>query len=353
MWLMAGIAAGTIGGGLASDIYGRRPVLIAALLLAAAGALASSMQPHSWNALLLGRLVVGLGSGAALVICRVALREAYEASEQLRISSYLSLSVATTTLSAPLLGSWIYASHGLQGTLLASLTFALGVLILGWRGFPETRAVHRVTQLGTRARVAAMCRLLLDPHFVQITAILSLGWAVLVLFGASLPTLLQVQFGQDRFTYAFGATAVYVAYFVGIRLSRRLLPRVAAPVQMRAAAAALVTSVALLFALEWSTGINAAALLTLASWAFFLLGFVLPLAQLLVLRDSYANFGAVASLFYFIELLSGVVILWTFLQVDYDPLIKLLVACGTVSLVLTMVTCFYCTSDRSRERHNG
>ena len=336
VWLMAGVAIGTLAGGAASDRLGRRNTLLTALVIAGLGSLISFVFVKNWSAFVSGRLLAGSGSGAALVLCRVSLREECELSRQLLVSSYLSLSVALTTVTSPLLGILTFEAFGLSGLLLLNLVFSGFVLFVAIYGFKETQKIkndHR----GLANLFSDAGKLLHDSHFLLVTSVVTLAWVIFVLLGASLPTLLQGQFSLSRKEYAVAIAAAYFAYFFGIRVSRQILSDVGPYVQIIRATLMLVLVFGTMIVYVMQNNVSAYAFIGAVVCVYFLLGFILPLAQALVMRDKYPSFGLVASLFYFTELLCGAVALWVFSAVHGDLLTKLVVACLVTATVLSFV----------------
>ncbi len=327
---------GTLAGGAVSDRLGRRNTILAALFIAGLGSLISFVFEESWFALVGGRLLAGSGSGAALVLCRVALREECGISRQLLVSSYLSLSVALTTVTGPLLGNWTFEAFGLRGLLLLNLGASGFVLLIALLGFKETRRV-KIDRRGAPSVFVDAGGLLRDPHFLFVTGVVTLAWVIFVLLGASLPTLLQVRFGFSRQEYAVATATAYLAYFVGIRVSRKMLASVGPYAQITRATAMLVPVFGAAIVCVMQSDVSARAFIGVVVCVYVLLGFVLPLAQALVMRDEYPSFGLVASLFCFTELLCGAVALWVFSGVPGDLLTRLVVACLGAATVLCFV----------------
>lgn len=335
IWLMGGVAIGCLTGGSASDQLGRRTTILSFLLITCLGSLISLVFDNSWFALLGGRLLVGLGAGAALVVCRVALRETCTISTQLIVSSYLSISVTLTTVAAPLLGILAYGVNGLHGVLSLTVVASILVLIVVYSGFTETQRTTPGKASG-RARLHEAVRLLGDLHFLLITLTVTLGWVIFVLFGTSLPTLLQLRFGFDRQEYAYVIAAVYLAYFLGIRGSQWMLRRIAPYRQIMISASSLALMLGVVAVFVVGNSLSAHAFVVVVVCVYVLLGFVLPLGQSLVMRDRYSNFGLVASVFYFVELLGGAAALWAFSNFQGDLFKKLAVAGAIITLGLAL-----------------
>jgi len=352
VWLMTGVAIGTLVGGTVSDRFGRRNTLLVALVIATLGSLVSFVLKENWSALISGRFLAGSGSGAALVLCRVALREECDISRQLLVSSYLSLSVALTTITSPLLGNWTFTAFGLRGLLLLNLASSGVVLLIALNGFKETQKIQR-GQHGLAHLFSNVGLLLRDPHFLLVTGIVTLAWLIFVLLGASLPTLLQERFKFSRQGYAVSTAFAYLAYFAGIRTSRKILTNIDPYSQLTYATSMLVLMFGIVIFYVTQSEFSAWIFIGMVACIYVLLGLVLPLTQTLVMRDEYSNFGLVASLFYFTELLSGAMALLGFSGLQGDLLIRLVIACLFTATVLFVfsIGLAACARQKNCQRH--
>ena len=80
--------------------WGRRPPLLAGILLYTLASLALTRMP-SIEALAAGRFVQGLGASAGLVIARAVIRDRYDTTESARLFSLTFLVLAIAPMLAP------------------------------------------------------------------------------------------------------------------------------------------------------------------------------------------------------------------------------------------------------------
>lgn len=86
-----------------SWLYGRRPVLLSAILLFAAGTIVCGCA-QSPLVLLIGRCIQGVGAGATEPVKALVLFDLFDLRERSKWMAYLNVSWALGTISGPLLG---------------------------------------------------------------------------------------------------------------------------------------------------------------------------------------------------------------------------------------------------------
>ncbi|KUE81271.1 multidrug efflux MFS transporter EmrD [Aeromonas schubertii] len=89
-----------------SDRMGRRPVLVIGMMVFLAGTLVIQWVP-TFDALLLGSVIQGLGTGAAGAMSRTVMRDRYSGAELNRANSLVSMGVIFSPLLAPMIGGWL------------------------------------------------------------------------------------------------------------------------------------------------------------------------------------------------------------------------------------------------------
>ena len=98
---LLGFAFGQLLLGPASDRLGRRPVLIASLVVYALAGAAAAAAP-SIGALILLRLLQGFGACAGVVVSRAVVRDVFEGAEAVSRQSFLSAIATLAMLLAPM-----------------------------------------------------------------------------------------------------------------------------------------------------------------------------------------------------------------------------------------------------------
>ena len=123
--------------GTLSDVVGRRPTLLAGILLYAIGA-GIGMVAHDYQQLLAGRLVQGMGAAAAQVLSLALIRDRYSGREMARIMSLVFMVFIMVPVIAPALGSACIALWGWRSVFASMLLMSVAVAVWFGLRMPET-----------------------------------------------------------------------------------------------------------------------------------------------------------------------------------------------------------------------
>lgn len=120
--------------GMASDRFGRKPVIIAGLLLFAFGSVVAAMADSIWG-VILGRALQGSGAIAAVVMALAAdlTREEHRVKIMAFIGTTIGLSFSIALIFGPLLDSWI----GVSGIFWLTAILAIGAIPVLQRYVPQ------------------------------------------------------------------------------------------------------------------------------------------------------------------------------------------------------------------------
>lgn len=120
--------------GVASDYFGRKPVIVAGLLVFALGSFLAAWAPDiQW--IIAGRVLQGAGAISAAVTALAAdlTREEHRTKVMAMIGSSIGLVFALSLVGAPLLYGWI----GMGGLFVMTGGLALAAIVLLYRVVPE------------------------------------------------------------------------------------------------------------------------------------------------------------------------------------------------------------------------
>ncbi len=140
--LFLGFGIGQLVVGPLSDRLGRRPTMHAGLLLFMAGCLVSVFAP-SFEAMIAGRVVQGIGVAAPRVVTIAMVRDQYEGREMARLMSFVMAVFILVPTVAPALGQGILWLGGWRGIFLTFIVMALFALVWFGRRQPETLPPER------------------------------------------------------------------------------------------------------------------------------------------------------------------------------------------------------------------
>lgn len=149
-------AVATLVFGKLSDMYGRRPILLASLAFFAVGSALTALSSTMVIAIA-AMTVLALGQGALAPLCFAVLGDLYAPAERARWSGLLAIPAGIAALIAPTLAGLITDSMSWRGlfwvmvplVLLSGLLVAMGVPALKERGS------HKIDYLGTALLIVA------------------------------------------------------------------------------------------------------------------------------------------------------------------------------------------------------
>jgi DHA1 family bicyclomycin/chloramphenicol resistance-like MFS transporter len=236
-----GLAVGQLAYGPLSDRYGRRPVLVAGLVLYAAAGLAASFLGDV-HQLIVARLLQALGGSAGMVIGRAIVRDTTLPQESARRLATMNLMVALGPGAAPLIGGalatafgWRSIFYGLALLGMVNVVFALWLL-------PETRAVAVGPKAGGLARNYG--KLLVSPAFVGFAIGGGCATTSMYAFLSVSPFIFAHQLGRPDYEVGIYPAILVAGLWLGTVAATRLIPRV--PIDKLAVGANIVSVAAAL-----------------------------------------------------------------------------------------------------------
>jgi DHA1 family bicyclomycin/chloramphenicol resistance-like MFS transporter len=196
-----------------SDRFGRRPVLLAGLLVYVAATFAC-LASASIPMLVASRFVQAVGACSGAVIGRAIVRDVYGAAGAARMLGYITAGMAVGPILGPMLGGWIAPRYGWQGAFAVLAAIGVSLLAAVALRLPESNA-HRDS---TATRLAPLLRhyrkLFADRRYVGYALTVAFTYAGIFSFvsGSSFVLIEVLDVAPEHFGLLFGgAVTGYVA----------------------------------------------------------------------------------------------------------------------------------------------
>jgi len=301
-----GLAAGQLLWGPLSDRFGRKPVLLSALLLMLASTLAAAFMT-SVAAVGSARLIQGLAMSSGAVIVRSIVRDLYAHEQAARLLATVTIVFSIVPIAAPLTGALLVGGGSWQAVFW--FLAAAAALLLTWTGFglaetapAERRSIHPVDLARTFTSILRERRFVAPFVLILCSHIGILSWVSNSSF--TLVSGLGVTVGAYSLMFA----AVMCGQISGAWSSRRLVPSLGIPRLLRCGVATMLAGGAIAALLAWSGVAHWGAVV--APFFVFLFGtaLVVPNATALALSPFPATAGSASSLIGAIGFTAGAVV---------------------------------------------
>jgi MFS transporter, DHA1 family, multidrug resistance protein len=335
---LAGLAVGQLLYGPLSDRVGRRPPLMAGLVLYAAAAVACAAAP-SLGFLAAARFVQALGGCAGLVVSRAVVRDHFDVKESARVYSALMLVMGAAPILAPLLGGQVLALGGWRAIFALLACVGAAMLALVAFALPESLApAARVRRTpGETARTLA--GVLAHGRFVRLSLAGGAIQAAMFAYIAGSPYVFIELYGvpPSRFGLVFGANAVGI--ITSSQVNRWLAGRVGVVRALRGGVAvALAAYAALYLAARAHAGL--AAFLPPLWVGVSCVGIVLPSATAAAMASYGAQAGSASAVLGVLQAACGA-IASTAVSALADgtarPMAGVMLTCGVLAGALVVV----------------
>ena len=203
VYLLAYAAMSLVHGPL-SDALGRRPVILAGLVvfvLASVGCALSTSLPM----LLWFRALQGFSAGVGLIVGRAVIRDVLHGHDAQRLMSQVSMIFGIAPAVAPIIGGWLLGWQRWPGIFWFLAAFAIGLIAVVWRGLPETHPPASRLPLEARPLLRGYATILRRPRFLRLTLAGALNFGALFLYIASAPAFVidQLGLGERDFGWFF------------------------------------------------------------------------------------------------------------------------------------------------------
>jgi DHA1 family bicyclomycin/chloramphenicol resistance-like MFS transporter len=206
-----GMGLGTFVTGPLSDSFGRKPVILGGAALYISGALIAWSGP-SLEAVLLGRVLQGLGAAGPRVVALAIVRDLYEGRQMARIVSFAMMIFTLFPAVAPLIGSAIIAGFGWRAIFLAFFAFSL--VSVGWLTLRQEETLPRPARRPFRIGALISATVEVVTHRVVFLSIVVQSFVFALLFAtiATVQPVFDITYGRNAdFPWIFATIALVSA----------------------------------------------------------------------------------------------------------------------------------------------
>jgi MFS transporter, DHA1 family, multidrug resistance protein len=209
-----------------SDAFGRRRVILSALLAFGLAALGCALSPTVvW--LTAFRVVQGMSAGVGTVVGRAIIRDCFDGAAAARLLALVSMIFSLSPALAPVFGGWVVTLFTWRAIFLALFAYAVAMLALCVRSLPETLPRHARRPFGIGILMNDYVAVFGNRRFRLVALALALSFAGLFLYVASVPVFLGRELGLPPTEYAVMFVPIVAGIVLGSLAAERLAGRVA------------------------------------------------------------------------------------------------------------------------------
>lgn len=301
-------AIAQLAGGMLADALGRRPVVLAGLLVYTAGGLLCALAT-SFPLLLAARALQGLGAAAAVLLARTIVRDQLPREAAGRALALIGIFFAMTPILAPLVGGALVALAGWRAPFLAMAALGAVVGLASLRRLPETLAPDRRLPLDPAALLRSLAGLAASRALMAYVLANAFAYSGILLFSAAAPQVIIGHMGFPAPTYAVLFALSTLGFIAGNALSFRLVARIGVDATLRLGALFLLAGPLVMIATAQAWPAHWAALVLPQIIYTFGWGVVQPQAQAGALSTHPQSIGQASALLGFMQLaIAGLVV---------------------------------------------
>ncbi|MFA7669634.1 MAG: multidrug effflux MFS transporter [Burkholderiaceae bacterium] len=160
--------------GTLSDSFGRRPIIIASLILFGIGSVGSALAP-SYGWLLFFRALQGSSAGAGRVVGQALVRDRYHGPEAQRLFANIAMVFSLAPAIAPIVGGYLSTHVGWRAIFVMLSLFTFMLIAASWRVLPETLSAKSRQPMNLGAILRNYLRAVRNVQFLL--AIMAVGFA--------------------------------------------------------------------------------------------------------------------------------------------------------------------------------
>ncbi len=327
---LLGFAFGQLVIGPLSDKFGRRPLLLAGLILyALTGAMIAFAVNIEWMIGL--RIAQAVGACTGAVLARAVARDLFSGDELTRSLGFVTTLVAAAPGFSPLIGGLIETFFGWRATFLLLAVVGIFATLIVWLRVPETHHSREAAPSIGQA-FASYFTLLGKRDFIVPTLATTCAMAGLFAFFASSPGIFIERYGVPPALFGLIPCVTVFAVFAGGFSAPRFAKKWPGYRPIIFGLAMMTIGSSAMLAITYASDPGMFAVLGTLVFFLFGMGVVNPLSTVFALRPFPEMAGAASALIGFFQMAGGALgtVLLGFLPFPVLPGLPLVMAGGAV-----------------------
>jgi DHA1 family bicyclomycin/chloramphenicol resistance-like MFS transporter len=208
---LVAMAISTLIWGPLSDRFGRLPVMLAGMVMAAVGSALAAMAPEIWIAII-GRLLQAAGGAAGMVLARAVAQDIFGSQRAAGVIGQITAVMVAAPMIAPTLSGFVVEWTGWRGTFWMSTLLAGGLVIWTRYGLVESLPARTSGRLGETLR--GIAEISGSSAFWRYAGYAACSLAGFYYFVGITPYVMQAAFGQGPAAYGLYFMLLSATYMV-------------------------------------------------------------------------------------------------------------------------------------------
>ena len=334
--IFLGLGFGQLIFGPLSDSYGRKPIIYVGFLVFAIASIIC-VNTNSYEVLIAGRILQGIGLASPRTLSIAMIRDSYEGDYMAKVMSFIVMIFILVPIIAPTLGQYLMLTYNWQTIFNVQLGLGILVVFWFWKRQPETLAVSKRIPFRTATLNSGFIEFFKHKQAVAFTLISGFITGSFMVYLSTTQHIFEIQYdlGED-FPLIFASLAIgvgFATYLNGVYVVRIGMKRIA----LVSLAAYCLSS--LLYVVLFFNSSNPAlwVLLTFFAIQFIAVGFLFGNLRALAMQPIGHIAGVGAAINGFISTVMGVLIasgIGAYVTTTAWPLFLGFTVCGLASMVV-------------------
>ncbi len=215
-----------------SDALGRRPVVLAGLLIYSLASVACVFAP-SFAFLLAFRAIQGMSAGVGMSVGRAIIRDLHEGPQAQKLMATISMIFSIAPAIAPVLGGWIHVWFGWRYVFGFMVITGVTLSVLSWALLPETHPFERRAKLDFAGLARTLLSVVSNRTFMMYALALGTTFSAMIAFIGAAPAIVLGHWHLKETQFAYVFVPLIIGIMGGAFLSGRLAGRLTGGKQIK------------------------------------------------------------------------------------------------------------------------
>ncbi|MDA9126203.1 multidrug effflux MFS transporter [Flavobacteriaceae bacterium] len=337
--IFLGLGFGQLIFGPLSDSFGRKPIIYVGFLMFAVASVIC-VNTNSYEVLITGRILQGIGLASPRTLSIAMIRDSYEGDYMAKVMSFIVMIFILIPIIAPTLGQFLMLTYNWQAIFNVQLGLGILVIFWFWKRQPETLADSNRIPFRIATLKSGFIEFFKQQQAVAFTLISGFITGSFMVYLSTSQYIFEVQYGLgEDFPLIFASLAVgvgFATYLNGVFVVRVGMKRIALVSLIS------YTLSALIYVLMFFNKENPPLWILLIFFAiqFTSVGFLFGNLRALAMQPIGHIAGVGAAINGFVSTVMGVIIasvIGAYISTTVWPLFLSFTVCGFASMVIFLL----------------